>query len=478
MAERDDRKPAAAPNAVAAPPAHGRGGHRVRVDLTTGSIPKKLFGQAWPQVIESVLGVADEFVDLFWAGRLPGGFRSIASVGVAQTITGFAGRARSGLDVAVRAMIARAVGARDIQLANHILFQGLFLTALYSIGMVAIGFLLTDLFLRLLGASAELQAEAAWYMRIQFAGSATQSFRNLTGVALQAAGEPIIPMRATLVSRLFHVVLAPFLMFGWWIFPEMGLAGSALATVLAQLVGIAINVYGLASGQSRLTLDLRHPRLDFPLMWRQIKTATPASVRGVERGLSQVVLLGFVAPFGDVTLAAYSLTRRLEQLTSFGSGGMAQASGVMVGQNLGAGNPARAKEAVLWALLFTGVLKVILTVFFFFFATASAMVFTGDAATVDLTAQWVRIQVFSTVLMGLTIVLQESFNGAGDTLGPMVLTLLGVWLVEVPVAWYLCTQTSVGPLGVAWALIACFAARLAFSVPYYFWGRWLRVKVI
>ncbi|MBF8299525.1 MAG: putative efflux protein, family, partial [Dehalococcoidia bacterium] len=304
--------------ATEAPSREGSGRHRVRSDLTTGSIPKKLFGQAWPQVIEGILNIADEFVDLFWAGRLPAGFRAIASVGVAQTITGFAGRARQGFDVAMRAMIARAVGAKNIPLANHILFQGLLLSGIYSIGMVLIGVFLTGLFLGLLGVSEELRAGTMLYMQIQFVGSATQSLRNLTGVALQAAGEPVVPMRATAVTRVLHVVLSPFLIFGWSVFPEMGLPGSALATVLAQGAGIAINLFALTSGQSRLHFTFLG-RPDPALIWRMIKTGSPASVRGVERGMSQVALLGLVTPFGDVALAGYALTRRLEMLTNFGS---------------------------------------------------------------------------------------------------------------------------------------------------------------
>ena len=476
--KRSDAPPKPGSVAVAEAAPVGRGGHRVRVDLTTGSIPKKLFGQAWPQVIEGVLNIADEFVDLFWAGRLPAGFRAIASVGVAQTITGFAGRARQGFDVAMRAMIARAVGARDIPLANHILFQALCLTGIYSVGMILVGVLLTSLFLSLLGVSDAVRAETTLYMQITFIGSASQSLRNMTGVALQAAGEPLMPMRATAVTRVIHVVLSPFFIFGWWLFPEMGLPGSALATVLAQFAGIAINLYGLTGGRSRLHLGLLGNRLEPKLIWKMVKTGTPASVRGVERGMSQVALLGIVAPFGDVALAGYALSRRLEMLVGFGSGGLAQAAGVIVGQNLGAGFVSRAKQAVGWALLYVASMKIVIMVVFWAFTASAVLIFSNDPDVVDLTSKWIRIQLFAAFSMGLMIVFQEAFNGAGDTLAPMVLTLAGVWAVEVPLAWFLCTQTSLGPLGIAWAAIGGFTARLLFSIPYYFHGRWLRVKVL
>lgn len=456
---------------------HGRG-RRQRTDLTTGSVPKNLFGQAWPQVIEGILNVADQFVDVFWAGRLPSGFRAIASIGVAQTFTQFAGQARQGFDVALRAMIARAVGARDIPLANHVLFQGLLITGVYSLLMVLIGLFGTGFFLSLIRASDELRAQTAVYMQVQFLGAATQSFRMATGTALQAAGEPIIPLRATLVSRIIHIVLTPFLIFGWLGLPAMGLAGSALATVLGQAVGIAMNLYGLSSGQSRLRITLRGARVDFPMISRQLRLAAPASIRGTERASSQLALLGIVTPFGDVVLAAYALTRRLEQSSSFGSGGIAQAGGVMVGQNLGGGQPSRAKQSLGWALVYVAAMKATVLGLFWLFPLAVIMVFTRDAAVVALTAHWVRIQLFAAFFQGLMIVFQEAYHGAGDTLAPLIVTLVGVWAIEVPLAYYLCLHTSLGPIGIAYAAIAGFSSRTLFFLGYYFTGRWLRIKVI
>lgn len=468
---------ATAPAETHAPPRRG-GGRHARTDLTTGSVRKKLFSQAWPQAAEGVLNIADQTVDVFWAGRLPDGFRAIASIGVAQTFTQFAGQAQQGFNVSMRAMIARAVGARDIPLANSILFQGLFLTALYSVAMVLVGVFATDFFLNLINASDALREQTRLYMVIQFVGNGTQSFRNATGAALQAAGEPLIPLRSTTVSRLLHIVLSPFLIFGWVGFPEMGLAGSALATVLAQVAGIAMNVWALSTGQSRLTLNFRGNHLDKKLIWQQIKIGAPASIRGSERATSSLALLAIVAPFGDVALAAYSLTRRIEMLANFGSGGLGQASGVMVGQNLGAGLVERAKETVRWAVLYAGIMKIIANGLFWIAPFAIVGIFTQDPEALALTVIWMKIQMLVAIVHGLNNTLQESYNGAGDTLAPMINTMLGVWLVEVPVAWYLCTQTSLGPLGIAWGAFAAFSARLVSFIIYYFHGRWLRIKVI
>ena len=102
-------------------------------DLTTGSIPKNLFSLAWPQVIESILNVADQMADIIWAGRL--GTRSVAGLGVSQTFVMTASSGRMGLDMGMRAMIARAVGAGDIGRANHVALQAFTLSGAFAVLM-------------------------------------------------------------------------------------------------------------------------------------------------------------------------------------------------------------------------------------------------------------------------------------------------------------------------------------------------------
>ena len=218
--------------------------------------------------------------------------------------------------------------------------------------------------------------------------------------------------------------------------------------------------------------------MDFPLIWRQVKIGAPASVRGTERATSQLVLLGLVSPFGDVALATYALYRRLEMFSNFANQGISQSTGTMVGQNLGAGKPDRAKQVVWWSCGYNATMNLMIRGLFWIFPVGIIMIFTKNADVVALTVQWVRIQLIAAFFQGLMQIFQEAFNGAGDTLAPMINTVVGVWAAEVPAAFYLCTQTFLGPLGIAVAAILGFSSRAFAFLLYYFYGRWLRVKVI
>lgn len=207
-------------------------------DLTTGSIPKKLFLQAWPQTADNLLLIIDQLVDLIWAGRLPEWFRAVAGIGVGQTIVQFGQMGRSGLDQSLRAMVSRAVGARDIPLANHIMFQAFILNMFYLIPFVILGEIFTDYLVRIVGGGGEeIQSQAAAYMRVQFITVALIGLRQMGTSALQSSADVITPLRAATVTRIVHIVSSPFLIFGWGWFPAFGIAGAPMANGLGWVAG-------------------------------------------------------------------------------------------------------------------------------------------------------------------------------------------------------------------------------------------------
>ena len=444
-------------------------------DLTKGSISRNLWFLAWPQMIEGALNMLDRVADLFWAGRFFG-IHAIGGLAIAQLYTGLIMTGRQGLDVGMQAMIARAVGGGDIKLANHVALQALTITAIFSLFMVAVGVLYTDFLLNIMGVSKGVIEVTALYMQIQFVGFAGQAFRMMTGGALQASGDPLTPMKATTISRIAHIVLSPILIFGWFGFPELGLPGAAWANVLAQCLGVMWNFRALFAGTSRLHLTLRGYYFDVPLLVRLIRIGLPASGTGMERSIVHLLLARLVTPFGDLALAAYGITRNLELFTAMGSMGLGRASGTLVGQNLGAGQPDKARQVIWWAVayitLIRGSLGIILMIFPAFFIT----MFSGDKDLVEIAIWWVRIQALSGLVMGSGMVFSQSFNVAGDTLAPMIVTFIAMVVVELPLAFILSQWTQLGQYGIPLAITIAMVVRTAVYFPYFLRGRWTRVN--
>ena len=459
-------------------PRHGRmrSAYATR-DLTQGDVRRNLWFIAWPQMVAGVFNASDQLADIFWAAKVAG-FNAIGGVGVAQAYGHLIMMARMGLDVGMQAVIARAVGAQRIDLANHAMLQAFTLTFLLSFVLTIFGIVFAPFLLRIVGVSEAVADVAVYYLQFQFVSSGIQSFRQTTGAALQASGDTFTHMKSTIASRVLHLIISPFLIFGWFSMPEMGIAGAAAANAAAQVVGVIWNLYALSSSSSRLKLSLLDYRVDLPLMWRIIKIGAPATATQMERGLSEMVLIRLVSPFGDLPLAAYSLTRRLERMTNIGSQGMGRASGILVAQNLGAEQPARARSTVKWAVGYVmairGAAGILLIVFPEFFIG----LFSSDPEFVDTAVVWLRIQAVAGTLLGGGQVFQQSFNVAGDTLAPMLVTFMSMWVMEIPIAFVLSRWTSAEALGIAIAIAIAMLIRFALYGGYYFTGRWLRIGIL
>jgi putative MATE family efflux protein len=444
-------------------------------DLTTGSIPRNLWGMAWPQSVDGVLRVVDQLLDLIWAGFL--GTVHIAGIGVAQQYNQMAWTARQGIDTANRAMVSRAIGMGNIPLAELTVYQAITVTTAFWILIAGTGIILTEPLLRILGVSEGVIGEAAPYMRIQFMAQGIMAFQQLFSQTLIASGDPLTPMRAHILSRVTHGILSPFLVFGFFFFPELGISGAALAAATGNSAALFLVARALLTGRTRLHLSLADYRVDKRLIVQLLRIGVPAAINGAERAISQLILVRFVTPFGDNALAAFTLSRRVEMFANLGSQGFGQASGVIVGQNLGAGNPTRAKQTIYWALGYVTTVKTILTISLFLFPEVFLSLFTRDQELLSLVSTWVRIQAFGYLAMGSGQVFMQSFMTAGATTYPMVVTLVALWGVELPLAYLLSHELGAGQLGIAWAVSAAMFVRPIFHIPYFLSGRWMRARV-
>lgn len=459
-------------------------------DLTQGSIPHTLWFLAWPQVVTGALRAADQLADLFWAGFI--GFHAVAGIGLSQTWAGLFNTGRTGFDTAARAMISRAFGTGDVALANHLTVQTILLNAVVSFTWISIAVFGAESLFHVLNASDELIEQGLWYMRFRFIGSFFFTLTLATSTALTAAGDSFTPMKAQGINRIANIVLGPFFVFGWLGLPAMGIAGTGFAFFLAQLPGTVMNFYALLTGSSRLHLHLSDVRVDLGAMGRQIRIGVPASVTSMERSVAQLVVFGIVAQFGELAMAAYSLTSRMQTIVNLGYHGLGSAAGVLVGQNLGAQQPARALGTVWWALAYTAALSVALGVVLVVFPQLFVLVFTREPALVQVASLWVQILVLGFVAMGIGTVFAEAFNTAGDTLVPMLVTLASIWAVQQPAAIYLSglaqdwtilgwdvpNLVNLGQYGVAWAMVLAMAARVVVYFPYFLGGSWMKRKVL
>jgi len=439
-------------------------------DWTKGSIIRNLLLLSWPMVINQSLNMLGPTIDLIWVGKL--GAASIAGVGVAGMVVMLANSMMMGLVIGVRAMIARFVGAGDAKAANRVARQAFVISAGFSAVVVSIGIFFAEPILGLFGLEHDVITEGAAYMRIMFVGSVAMSFRMMAEGIMQASGDAMTPMKLSVLFRFLHVALCPFLVFGWWIFPFMGVSGAAMSNVVSQSLGMVLGLWVLLTGRSRLGLTLRNFRIAPDIIWRVVKIGIPASIMGMGRTLGHLMVIGFMVPFGTLAVAAHTVCQRIDMILIMLGIGLGVGAGVLVGQNLGAHHPERAVKSGWLGAGFVEVVMLIGSTAILLWAENIVRVFSTEPGLVELASIFLRIAVAGYVVLGFTTVLQHCISGAGDTLPPMLATLLIIWVVQIPLAFFLSQGTGFGVYGVRWAIAVSMLVGAVIYITYFRLGRW------
>jgi putative MATE family efflux protein len=450
---------------------------RPRRDWTQGSILGNLWSLYWPMLISNSMNTLGPFIDLFWVSKL--GAASIAGVGVSGIAVTVVNSLVMGLFTGTSAMCARFVGAGDEKTANRVAQQAFVIGIAYSILLAIVGIFLTEQILTVLGVSKEVVTQGAAYMRIQFIGMVTMSSITVAQSVMNASGDSRTPMKVNLGYRLFHMVLCPFLIFGWWIFPKLGVSGAALSNVVAQAAGGTFALWILFTGGTRLRVTLKNFRFDGNIIWRTVKIGIPASITAVERSFSDLVMVKLIIPFGTFPVAAHSVSQRIDQLIQMPSAGVGTASGVLAGQNLGAGKPDRAAKGGWMAASIATGWTVFCSLLIFLGIEGFITFYTGNKnpEVVSLASTFLRIQIFGYILWGAVISLSMCLNGAGDTFITMITNLTAMWGVAIILAYILSQHTGLGVYGIRWAIVIGIVVRAAIYITYFKMGRWQRRKV-
>jgi putative MATE family efflux protein len=446
-----------------------------RRDLTQGSIFQNLMILSWPIMITQLMMTLGPTIDTIWVGKL--GETAIAAVGVSGVAVMLVMGLMMGFTMGMLALMARAIGAKDSQLANRIAQQAIIFSAIFATTIALIGHFFGEKILLIITQDPEIVRLGTIYLRIEFIGGATMVFRMTMDVIMQASGDTFNPMWIAAVYRVFHVILCPFLIFGWWIFPEMGVAGAAWTGVIAQGLGVLLGLRVLIGGRSRVKLSFKGFRFDFGIVWRIIRIGIPASIGGIQRGLSQFILQIFMAPFGQAALAAHVIAQRVEMFLfmpamSFGSG-----AGVMAGQNLGAGKPERAEKSAWMAVGILECFIALVVVIMFIWTGPVVHIFSNDPGLESVAIQYIRIAMVGWIMMGFMFALMNCIQSAGDTIPTMIISVVDTWLVTILLAYLLPKYTDLGVLGIRWAMAASVVVGGIAMLIYFRTGRWKTRRV-
>jgi putative MATE family efflux protein len=435
-----------------------------RRDITQGSLKSNIWHLAWPILLSQLLFMVPGLYDAIWLGRLGSGAQAAAGLATSVRITMIS--VLMALSGGSGAVVARYVGAKDRENANLAVLQGVVLMILSSGSLGIIGVLVAEPLMRLAGADADVLPLAVRYARILFAGLIAMETVPSVGGMLSAAGAPEVGLTMRLWSMVTMLVAEPLLV-RW-----LGLEGAVLALVGSNTVGMFWGLGVLVAGRAPVRIDIHDLRLDFPMMKRILRIALPAVLQRGTPNLAMSLLMRLISAYGATTLAAWVVVRRIFGFAQIPSMGLAWVAPAMVGQNLGAGRPQRAERAVsLIVRLVMGITVVVLGGLALF-APQALVLFSEDAESVATGVQIIRLLSLGYLAFALNSVYDAAQTGAGDTVSPMIINMVALWLIQIPLAYLLPRMFGLGANGIWVALAIGWFAQAALMVWCYRQGRW------
>lgn len=449
---------------------------------------------ALPAIIEQVIQAAVGVTDTIIVGHIPGDERTVAAgaaaVGVMMYLQWLSGLLNSAFAVGATAIVSRSIGARRPRVANRV--AGTALTSAFVISgiLATLMYFYSSEVAHLAGLRGLAHEFGTQYLHIMVITIALQAAAMIGMACLRGAGDTVRPMMVTAGVALVNVVTSSAFTYGWFGAPAWGLRGTAFGTMLAYLVGGIATMLLLLGGWSRIKLQMRHLRIVPHIMMRLLRIGMPSWVEGMLLWLGQFLIVILVINANDaaigidgVTMAAHNTVLRIESLAFLPGFGFGIACSALVGQYLGAKRPDEAEHAARLCNRLATATMTIVAIPMVLFPQQLLSVMVNSPPVVAL-------GVWPMVLAGLaqpgfavSIARGAALKGAGETVYPMMATIIGMVVVRVPIliaAWYTAEHFGGPGLGLLAVWIGIFVDltfRGVFNTLAFRRGTWRHKKV-
>ena len=439
-------------------------------EYTSGSLRLAVLMLAVPMILEMFMESIFAVVDIFFVGKL--GKEAVSTVVLTESVLTILYSAAIAFSVGATAIVARRVGEKNYAAAARAGAQAINLGIIVALVVSAIGLFFAADMLKAMGASEGVLAIGIPYTRIVFGSSVVILLLFLINGVFRGAGNAAMAMRSLWLANACNIVLCPLFIHFW------GLTGAAIATATGRGIGVVYQLWHLLRGGNILKVRLPHFAIDWSIIRSLFSISWVGFVQFFIASASWIVLARLVTSFeNDAAVAGYGVAIRIVMFFLLPAWGMSNAAATLVGQNLGAGNAARAEASVRLVARYNAVFMAIVTVIFLLFAEWIVGFMNKDPQVGYFAVQALRVISCGYIFYGIGMVLVSAFNGAGDTRTPTWINLFGFWMFQIPLAYLLSKVAGLGPLGI---FIAIPVAETVITITAFLLfrkGRWKKVQV-
>lgn len=440
-------------------------------DMTEGNIFKHLISFSLPMFLGNLLQALYNTVDSIWVGRFLGG-DALGAVSVSFPIIFALVALVMGITMATTTMVAQYAGARKFDMVRKTINNSIIILGAAGFVVSVAGVFLHRPLLHLINTPPELIPMASSYLAIFLGGLLFMFGYNVFGGILRGLGDSRTPLRFLFYATVVNIILDPLLIFGFGPFPRMEVAGAALATVISQAVSTVLAVRHLNRQNHLVRLNVRELRFDWELTKTTVRIGLPSGIQQTLVSLGMLTMTSIINSFGSSVVAAFGAASKLDNFAFMPAMSLGLATTALVGQNIGAGREDRAREAVYWASLSAVVITGAITLVALFAPGTLMVLFNSESEILRLGSEYLRIVGFSYIPMALMFILTGVLRGAGDTVLPMIITIVNLLIIRVPLAKALSGLPALGHRGIWLAIVISSVAGLLLNRLYYVSGRW------
>lgn len=442
---------------------------------TTREVYKNSFNMSWPCAFEAVLVSLVGSIDIMMVGGL--GAEAIAAVGLTNQPKFVLLAMIFSLNVGVTAIVARRKGAEDFKGANSCLKQSIILSFIISLIMAISGYIFANEIMLFAGAGEDVINDSVAYYKILMVSIVFTSLSLTINAAQRGVGNTKISMRTNVVANIVNLIFNYFLINGVWIFPRLEVRGAAIATTLGSIVGFLMSVFSVY--YNTRILDLRGKgnwKFDKAIMKAFLSISGSSVVEQVFMRIGFFSFAIIVAALGTIAFATHQICMNVINLSFCFGDGLSAAAASLVGQNLGAKRPDKAK---IYGKTGQRMAFIVSTVLFFVFILARKqiiMLFNSEEHIVSLGGMIMIIIAFTTHAQTSQTVYNGCLRGAGDTKFVALISFISIALIRPGLAWILCFPANLGLKGAWIALFADQTMRYILGKKRFDSGKWTKIK--
>ncbi len=446
------------------------------LDLVNGPVFSTTVRLAVPVILSHFLNLALGIADMIMVGKL--GKESIAALVISNSLLMMLFAIGWGASFAVITLVSQHTGAQRHGMARRSASHAIMFAGALGLVMMFVGNLFLPDLIGIYNSEPEVARFAVSYSDLIFDFMPFYFMIFLGAAIMQGLGDTITPLIIMGCINAINILINYVLIFGMWGFPRLGIIGAATGSVIARGLGSVALIIILVSGAYRMVLRGSDFRPSLREFWSILRLGIPNSLQSLLRNINVMFLYRLLSLtyLPTVAQASLGIGFHAEALSFIPLIGLFIATGTMVGQNLGAGKPERAEQAS-WAALKTGlILMSVSCVIFLTIPEKIVAIFNDDPSVIFSGSWYLRINAI-TQLFQASIVLIGTLRGAGDSISPLKAAFIGQWVLRLPIAWFLSTQTGLQEWGVWLAM----ATSSAIECSIYFWmfrqGHWKKMRV-